>query len=113
MAGPRRPACMRWWPARPPTWWRRSTSPASTICLYHESLFNPYWGEQMAFGPGNTLRIAMVFQGLDQQQAEDVWRPFRTWVAASPQEFAVENAMQIVSVPARHLWDAAYLRQHY
>jgi FAD/FMN-containing dehydrogenase len=83
------------------------------IRFYHESLFNPHWGEQMVFGLGNTLRIAMVFQGLDQQQAEDVWRPFRAWVAASPQEFVVENAMQIVSVPARHLWDAAYLRQHY
>ena len=85
---------------------------ARAIRLYHERLFNPHWGEQMVFGPGNTLRIAMVFQGLDQQQAEDVWRPFRTWVTASPQEFAVENTIQIVSVPARHLWDAAFLRQH-
>jgi len=85
---------------------------ARAISFYHERLFNPHWGEQMVFGPGNTLRIAMVFQGLDQQQAEDVWRPFRTWVAASPQEFAVENAIQIVSVLARHLWDAAFLRQY-
>src|SRR5262249_18452249 len=85
---------------------------ARAISFYHERLFNPQWGEEMVFGPGNTLRVAMVFQGLDQQQAEDVWRPFRTWVTASPQEFAVENSIQIVSVLARHLWDAAFLRQY-
>jgi len=86
---------------------------ARVISLYHERLFNPHWGEQMAFGPGNALRIAMVFQGLDQQQAEDVWRPFLTWVAGAPQDFTVEHAVRIASVPARHFWDAAYLRQHY
>jgi FAD/FMN-containing dehydrogenase len=85
---------------------------ARVIRLYHESFFNPHWGEQMVFGPGNTLRIAMVFQGLDQQRAEDIWRPFLTWLAGAPQDFSVENAVRIASMPARHFWDAAYLRQH-
>src|SRR4030095_488888 len=31
---------------------------ARAIRLYHERLFNPHWGEQMVFGPGNTLRRA-------------------------------------------------------
>ena len=31
----------------------------------------------------------MVFQGLTSQQAEEVWRPFFDWVAASPQDFAL------------------------
>jgi FAD/FMN-containing dehydrogenase len=86
---------------------------ARAISFYYESLFNRHWGEQMAFGPGNTLRIAMVFQGLDQQQAEDNWRPFLAWLAGAPQDFSVENAVRIASAPARHFWDAAYLRQHY
>src|SRR5262249_9395639 len=64
---------------------------ARATSFYHESLFNRHWGEQMAFGPENTLRIAMVFQGLDQQQAEDIWQPFLTWLAAAPQDFSVEN----------------------
>src|SRR5262249_35799233 len=68
---------------------------ARTIRFYHESPFNPHWGEQMAFGPENTLKIAMVFQGLDQQQAEDIWRPFLTWVASSPQDLSEENAVRI------------------
>src|ERR671910_3733267 len=40
------------------------------IAFYGEALFTPQWGEQLAFRPGNVLDIAMVFQGLDQQQAE-------------------------------------------
>ncbi len=45
------------------------------IGFYAEALFNPHWGEQIAFRPDNVLAIRMVFQGLDQQQAENVWRP--------------------------------------
>ena len=44
------------------------------VSFYSDSLFNPHWGEQIAFRPGNVLAIAMVFQGLDQQQAETIWR---------------------------------------
>jgi FAD/FMN-containing dehydrogenase len=54
------------------------------VSFYTEKLFNPHWGEQIAFRPGNVLAIAMVFQGLDQQQAESTWRPFFDWLAASP-----------------------------
>ena len=59
------------------------------IEFYREALFNPHWGEQIGFRPGGVVSIAMVFQGLDQQQAEEVWRPFFDWVAASPQDFAI------------------------
>ena len=30
------------------------------ISFYGEKLFNPHWGEQIAFRPGNVLAIAMV-----------------------------------------------------
>ena len=33
-------------------------------------------------GRATSLTIAMVFQGLDQQQAETIWRPFFDWLAA-------------------------------
>jgi hypothetical protein len=54
----------------------------------------------MAFGPENTLRIALVFQGLAAGGGHLV--AFLTWLAASPQDFSVENAVRIASVPARH-----------
>jgi hypothetical protein len=53
-----------------------------------------------------------VFQGLNRQQAEDVWRPFLDWVAKAPQDFAWETPVWIADLPARHFWDAKFLKQH-
>jgi FAD/FMN-containing dehydrogenase len=85
---------------------------ARIIRFYHDHLFNRHWGEQIAFGPGNRIRIGMVFQGLNRQQAEEVWRPFRDGVAESPRDFSIESPVTIVDVPARHVWDAEALRKH-
>jgi len=79
------------------------------IGFYTEALFNPHWGEQISFRPGNVLAIAMVYQGLSQQQAERIWRPFLDWIAASPQDFDLVSAPLIAGVPARHFWDPEVL----
>jgi len=81
------------------------------VSFYSETLLNPHWGEQIAFRPGNVLDVAMVFQGLDQQQAETIWRPFLDWLAGSPQDFGVVSAPRILAAPARHFWDPAFLKQ--
>ena len=81
------------------------------VSFYSESLFNPHWGEQIVFRPGNVLAIAMVFQGLDQQQAETIWRPFLDWLAGSPQDFSIVSAPWIVAVPARRFWDPGFLKE--
>ena len=83
---------------------------ARIVEFYAQALFNPHWGEQIGFGPGGVVAISMVFQGLDQQQAEAVWRPFFDWVAASPQDFAIVSAPRIVALPAQHFWDPALLK---
>jgi FAD/FMN-containing dehydrogenase len=80
------------------------------LSFYSESLLNPHWGEQIAFRPGDILAIAMVFQGLDQQQAETIWRPFLDWLAGAPQDFSMVSAPWIVAVPARRFWDPGFLR---
>ena len=61
------------------------------ISFYKDSLFNPDWGEIVAFRPDNTLAISMVFQGFDKQQAEKVWRPFFDWVRGSPIGLTIET----------------------
>ena len=85
---------------------------ARLIGFYRDQLFNPHWGEQLVFGPGNTVRIAMVFQGLDRPSAERVWHPFLEWVTRSPQDFAIEPPLTILDAPARRFWDAAFLREN-
>jgi FAD/FMN-containing dehydrogenase len=86
--------------------------------FYAQALFNPHWGEQLIFARG-FVGISMVFQGLDQQQAEAVWRPFFDWVSAAPQDFTFVSAQdfttpsapKINAVPARKRWDPSRLRQ--
>ena len=81
------------------------------VDLYADRLFNPHWGEQMAFRPNNTAEITMVFQGIDQRQAEETWRPFFDWVSAATQDFAIASPPMVVGVPARALWNPAVLKQ--
>jgi FAD/FMN-containing dehydrogenase len=80
------------------------------VSFYSESLHDPHWGEQIAFRPGNVLAIALVFQGLDQQQAETIWRPFLDWLEGSPQDFRIASAPWIVAAPARRFWDPGFLK---
>jgi FAD/FMN-containing dehydrogenase len=85
---------------------------ARIVNFYHDQLFNPHWGEQIILQPGNALRISMVFQGLDRQEAADLWRPFFDWVSASPQDFSFEPPA-IIDIPARQFWNAEYIKKNY
>ncbi|MBC7988864.1 MAG: FAD-binding oxidoreductase [Luteimonas sp.] len=85
---------------------------ARTMAFYRSDLFNRHWGEQIIFQSDNTLRFALVSQGLSQTQAETLWKPFLDWVRARTKEYTFAREMEIVSLPARHFWDAGFLRQH-
>jgi FAD/FMN-containing dehydrogenase len=80
------------------------------VDFYADTLLGPHWGEQIAVRPGNRLEVAMVFQGLERAQAEATWQPFLAWIAASPQDFALEAPPAILAAPARRFWDPAFLR---
>jgi FAD/FMN-containing dehydrogenase len=83
---------------------------ARAVSFYADRLLNAHWGEQMRFGPGNKLEISMAFQGLNQRQAEEVWEPFREWLAASPRDYTVEPPLRTVALPARSFWSASFLK---
>ncbi len=89
--------------------WRRLV--AKTVDFYHQALFNPHWGEQLRFQPGNVLAIQMVFQNLSQPEAEALWRPFFDWVGSAPQDFDIVMKPQIFAAPGRVFWDPAVLRR--
>jgi len=82
---------------------------AKIVEFYAQALFNPHWGEQIAFAPGRAISISMVFQGLTQQEAEAAWRPFFDWVSAATQDFAVVMSPRIAALPAQRFWDPALL----
>ena len=81
------------------------------IEFYADALFNPHWGEQIGFRPGNILEISMVFQGLTQQQAETTWKRFLDWLAKSPGDFSMVSAPKCLAIPAHHLWDPDSLKK--
>jgi FAD/FMN-containing dehydrogenase len=81
--------------------------------LYSESLFNPTWGEEIAFGADNTIAVSMRFQGLEQSEAEAIWRPFMAALADAPKDFIVEAPLEVIAMPARHYWDAEYFLKHF
>lgn len=80
------------------------------VAFYAASLLNPHWGEQMSFRPGHEFGIAMVFQGLEQAQAEALWQPFFDWVKDSPQDFTITQAPAILAAPARDFWSPGFLK---
>jgi FAD/FMN-containing dehydrogenase len=81
------------------------------VSFYRSGLFNPHWGEQASFNARNTLRISMVFQGLSQQQASEVWQPFFDWLATAAQDYELASKPLIVALPAQHFWDPELLRK--
>lgn len=82
------------------------------VDFYAEGLCNPHWGESVAVHRNNVLAITLVSQGLDKAQAEAVWRPFRDWIVAAPEEFRVVGGPGVGSMPARHWWDAEFLKRY-
>ena len=84
---------------------------AKVIGFYRDALFNPHWGEQIGFGSDNTVHVDMVFQGLSQAQAEQTWAPLFDWVRAR-KEYVLVKPVRVLALPARHIWDAEFFRQH-
>ncbi|MFZ5779083.1 MAG: FAD-binding oxidoreductase [Pseudomonadota bacterium] len=80
------------------------------VSFYREHLFNPTWGEQVQFRPDNALAVSMVFQGIDAAAATAIWQPMFDWVSARPADFTMVAPPTIVAVPARHFWDADWLK---
>ena len=80
------------------------------ISLYSESLFNPHWGETVSFD-GHKFHISMVFQGLDQDQAAQVWKPFLDWVKSLPSDFMLSETPYVVAIEARNWWNAEFWKK--
>ena len=76
---------------------------------YRSNLFNPTWGEQMRLHGDNTMEIRMLFHGLDQQQADAVWKPFVEFVNSS-RDYTWQKPLNTIVLPAKHLWDPAFFR---
>jgi FAD/FMN-containing dehydrogenase len=83
-----------------------------TLDFYRRALMNPHWGEQLRFRPDNTLKVSMVFQGLDRSEAQAVWEPFFDAVRAAPQDFKPDfPLLKVVSTSARSFWSPSWWKR--
>jgi len=83
---------------------------ARFVDFYRGSLFNAHWGETVSFKDGKTLKLSMVFQGLDQAQAQAVWAPFFAWVKERKEYSFAEPG--VMAIPARHFWNPQFFQKH-
>jgi FAD/FMN-containing dehydrogenase len=77
---------------------------------YRTNLHNPHWGEQVRTGPDNRFNVEMVFQGLTPDEARAAWAPFVAWCDEHAADYEGQKLMFAIGIPARHFWDAAYLK---
>jgi FAD/FMN-containing dehydrogenase len=84
---------------------------ARFIDLYAANLFNPHWGEQVTATPGNHLEVAMVFQGLTQDEANAAWKPLLDFVSANSADYEGQGSFTAAALPARFFWNADVMRR--
>ena len=81
------------------------------VDFYGDRLFNPHWGETVAFGPRNIFRSSMVFHGLDRNAATEIWQPFLDALKSAPQDYTFTSEPLVIDIPARHFWDPETLKK--
>jgi FAD/FMN-containing dehydrogenase len=83
------------------------------VNFYRGQLFNPHWGEQIVLRDDNSIRVSMLCHGLSKEQAENTWKELPDLVAASPQDYSFVSPLAVIALPARHLWDAAFMKKNF
>ncbi|CAB3745887.1 FAD-binding oxidoreductase [Paraburkholderia solisilvae] len=82
------------------------------LAFYADALLNEHWGETVSMSPDGTLRISMLFQGFDRVEAGRIWQPFLQSVTETASEVRLVEPVRIQSIPARRLWDPAFIMKH-
>lgn len=85
---------------------------ARFIDLYATRLFNPHWGGQVTVRPDNLLRVPMIFQDLEQDQARAQWQPLIEFLIANPNDYTGAESFEVHAIPARYSWDANFFRRY-
>jgi FAD/FMN-containing dehydrogenase len=82
---------------------------AEFLSFSRSALVNPNWGEQATAKPDRRLEFGMSFQGLTEDQARAVWRPFLDRIEANAADWKIVEPLQVLAAPAQHYWDPDYV----
>jgi FAD/FMN-containing dehydrogenase len=80
------------------------------VAFYREQLSNEHWGEQVQVRRDNKLELSLAFEGMRARDAEQVWQPFRAWLAEHPERFQVH--FEAVELPAGQMWSFEFFRRY-
>jgi FAD/FMN-containing dehydrogenase len=69
-------------------------------------LATEHWGEQVRFGPENTVEVTMTYVGLTDERARAVWQPLFDWIDRRPRDYVID--VFVGSGPFEGFWDAAH-----
>jgi len=83
------------------------------VAFYASSLMNPHWGEQVRLHPTNRMEVQMLFEGLDRDQAEHLWRPFLAEIEKPGSGITVAGDRTVAVAPARDFWNPQFLQAHF
>lgn len=81
------------------------------IEFYATRLFNPTWGEQIAFSPRRRMSVTMLCHGLSQVAIEQAWSPFLEWLKSQPTAYRLTKGPVALALPGRAFWDPEVLRK--
>jgi len=71
------------------------------------SLCTPAWGEQICFGPDNTVLLRLLFVDLQEAEARAVFDPLTAWVAR--RDVVYSSDVQFATLPFAEFWNADFL----
>lgn len=71
------------------------------VAFYPDNLNNPHWGEQVGFGPDNTMSLSLTCLEMTEQQAREAWEPLLG--SLEPDRYTVR--IDFTELPLATLWD--------
>ncbi len=80
---------------------------ARFVSFYRDALCNPHWGDHVHFGAENAFELAMVCQGLADEQVVATWRPFFDWITSRPEDFSVTSPFVASAANPRDWWNVS------
>ncbi len=85
---------------------------ARVVDFCASSLLDPHWGEQIRVRPDDAVQVAMLFQGLDRDQAQAVWQPFLDAIEAAPDRYSIGfSPFRFVATSARMFWSPSLFKR--
>ncbi len=78
--------------------------------FYRTSLSDEHWGEQVSVNRRNQLKLSLAFEGMTEDDAQRLWKPFRAWVEERPESFAIK--IKFDTIPADKMWNHDILKRN-